>query len=128
MTKTAKFAGVLAGIVVLAVLAISLSGRQQSAGALNRVRDNLLYLLGIRKHAFSKCIDNLHRIEGAKIMWANENAKTTNDVPTWNDLRDYLADQRLNGIPTCQSGGTYKLNRVGVRPTCSIGGAEHSSQ
>ena len=58
-------------------------------------------------------------------MWADNEGKTTNDIPTWTDLRDYLSDQRINGIPICPDGGSYKINRVGERPTCSIGDANH---
>ena len=81
---------------------------------------------GRKRPKFSRCIDNLHRIQLSKVDWANEGGRTTNDVPTWAELRDYLADQWINGVPICPSGGSYKINRVGERPTCSIGGSEHS--
>ena len=122
---------VLVGTLLVAVLAISLTGHQQSrsTGRLSRLRDNLLHFLGVgqRRPSFSKCIDNLHRIEVAKNNWAGWEGKTTNGVPTWDDLRDYLAEAWLtNGIPICPSGGKYMLNHVGEPPTCSIGGAGHS--
>jgi hypothetical protein len=72
------------------------------------------------------CKVNLEGIHIAKKMWANEGGKTTNDVPSWKDLEDFLAGQSLKGIPICPEGGSYSINRVGERPTCSIGGSRHS--
>jgi hypothetical protein len=69
------------------------------------------------------CINNLRIIEAAKNQWMLDRGKTTNDVPTWNDIRPYFPSWLTlsNGMPVCPDGGTYTLWRVGERPTCSLG-------
>jgi hypothetical protein len=66
------------------------------------------------------CINNLRMIAAAKNEWALENGKTTtNDIPTWDDLRPYLS------VPVplvCPAGGTYTINAIGQLPTCSVPG------
>jgi hypothetical protein len=71
----------------------------------------------------SGCLANLRAIDAGENEWALENHKTTNDTPTWDDLRGYLEGGK---IPQCPQGGTYKLGHVGEVPTCSIGGPRHS--
>jgi ABC-type proline/glycine betaine transport system substrate-binding protein len=71
--------------------------------------------------ASNACVMHLRQIEGAKQQWAVENHKTTNDVPTWNDLRSYVG-RSPGQVLTCPEGGTYTLGRVGEPPRCSIGG------
>jgi hypothetical protein len=62
------------------------------------------------------CINYLREIDYAKIQWARLQQKTTNDTPTWEDLRPFL-----KGSPfTCPNGGTYTIGRAGEMPTCSI--------
>ena len=64
------------------------------------------------------CPINLSQISEAKNRcWALEHGQTTNDTPTWGDLRPYLK------APTpfiCPNGGTYTIGRVGEMPICSI--------
>jgi sensor domain CHASE-containing protein len=81
--------------------------------------------------AAAPCVNRLMQIEAAKVEWALEHNKTTNDVPTWDDIYPYLSSDFTNrwftnGRPVCPEGGTYTLGRVGVPPTCSIGGSRHS--
>ena len=65
------------------------------------------------------CINNLRQIDAAKQQWALENKKTTDAVPTAQDLLPYFKD----GIfPVCPSGGTYMIGTVGEVPTCSVPG------
>ncbi len=64
------------------------------------------------------CINNLKQIELAKKMWANDNNKSDDDVPTWQDLKQYLPGTKLK----CPDGGTYRINKVGAKPTCSVPG------
>jgi hypothetical protein len=78
------------------------------------------------ENASAPCINNLRIIVSAKSEWAFENGKTTNDVPTWNDLRPYLPETWSNGIPVCPDGGRYTIGRIGRPPTCSIGGRNHT--
>jgi hypothetical protein len=85
-------------------------------------------ILGVNNVSSSNaCINNLRIIDSAKDQWALEHGKTSNDIPTWDDVRPYLGRLPSNNIPVCPSGGTYTLGRVGSPPTCSIGG-EHSLQ
>jgi hypothetical protein len=72
------------------------------------------------------CINNLRQIDGAKQQWALENNKTSNDVPTMDDLRIYMGRGPQGVIPRCPGGGTYLLGRVGEDPRCSIGGPSHT--
>ncbi len=64
------------------------------------------------------CIANLRQIDGAKEQWALKNHKSTNDVPTMEDLQPWL------GRPfVCPRGGTYIPGRIDEPPRCSIGGS-----
>lgn len=70
---------------------------------------------GPRRPCENACINNLRQLDGAKQTWAAEERKTTNDVPTWDDLRGYMKFQLV-----CPQGGAYTIGRVGERPKCSI--------
>jgi hypothetical protein len=71
-------------------------------------------------HAASACVNNLRQIDGAKNQWALEHHKTSQDTPTWDDIRPYL-HWPSNGIPTCPDRGVYTLGAVGESPRCSLG-------
>ncbi len=78
--------------------------------------------------ASNACVNNLRQIDGAKQQWALENGKTTNDVPSRDDIGPYTGrglHGDLSGL-RCHKGGTYTIGRVGDPPTCSIGGPDHS--
>jgi hypothetical protein len=52
------------------------------------------------------CVGRLIQINAAKEEWALEHNKTTNDIPTWNDLYPYLSSSFTNiwftnGQPVC---------------------------
>ena len=64
------------------------------------------------------CINQLKAIEGAKITWALESKKGDVDVPGDADL--FGPDKGLIKKPECPGGGTYTLNAVAEKPTCSI--------
>jgi hypothetical protein len=51
------------------------------------------------------CIANLRVIEGAKEQWADEYSKTTNDVPTWDDMRVYCFPGTNRTKLICPGGG-----------------------
>jgi hypothetical protein len=68
------------------------------------------------------CCSNLKQIDAGKQMWVIEQHKTTNDVPTWDDLKTYF---RRDVPPECPNGGSYTIGRVGDMPTCSV--AEHTA-
>jgi hypothetical protein len=69
--------------------------------------------------AVEACTHGLLVIHQAKNLWAEKNQKTTNDTPTAEDLARFV-----RRMPTCPSGGTYTLGRVGELPACSI--SEHN--
>jgi hypothetical protein len=67
------------------------------------------------------CINNLRQIDGAIQQWAKELSKPDDAVPTVADIKVYW------GSPvffTCPAGGSYSLNAVNQRPTCSVSGHE----
>ncbi len=66
------------------------------------------------------CVARLRIIDGAKQNWGLDHHKTTNDIPTWDDIRPYLS--RNGDIPACPSGGTYTLGRLDESPKCSYPG------
>ena len=71
------------------------------------------------------CMNNLIQILGAKDQWELDHKQTTNDIPTWDDLKPYLG--RGDGkILKCPQGGTYTIGKVGEYPACSI--TNHSLQ
>jgi hypothetical protein len=70
--------------------------------------------------ASNACVMHLRQIAGAKEQWGVENHKTTNDTPSWDDIKPYLSHEE---VPRCPDGGTYTLGRVGSLPRCSLGPA-----
>jgi prepilin-type N-terminal cleavage/methylation domain-containing protein len=63
------------------------------------------------------CAMNVEAIESAKSLWGLENKKGDNDVPSEDDLKPLLK----NGtFPACPAGGTYTINAMATRATCSI--------
>jgi hypothetical protein len=89
------------------------------------------WLVTSTEKATAPCVVRLMVIDGCKQQWAAENNKTTNDVPTWENIRPYLPSgwtnsYWANGKAICPENGTYTIERVGEPPTCSIGGPKHS--
>ena len=73
------------------------------------------------------CRVHLMQIHAAMQNWAVEHQKTTNDVPTWEDIRPYLPHGRVeHEVPVCPQGGKYTMRRIDEVPKCSIGGPGHS--
>ena len=68
----------------------------------------------------NQCFNNLKSIEGAKNAWQIENKKSTDAVPTDDDL--FGTSRYLTTKPDCPAGGTYNLNAVSELPSCSIHG------
>jgi competence protein ComGC len=64
------------------------------------------------------CIANLRIIDSAKATWALENKKTEGELPTETDLIG--PDKYMMAKPTCPAGGSYSLNPVGAKPTCTV--------
>jgi hypothetical protein len=69
--------------------------------------------------AKDSCINRLRQIHATKLQWAFKHNKTTNDAPTWDDLRSFFIRTRLP--LECPDGGVYTIGRVSELPSCSIG-------
>src|SRR5439155_10524678 len=70
--------------------------------------------------ASNACINNLRQLDGAKQQWALEHNKTTNDLPSWDDIRPYIKLTSSGALPPCTKGGTYTLGRVDEPPRCTV--------
>src|SRR3954453_13069393 len=70
----------------------------------------------------SACIANLKQMDGAKATWAMEQKKANSDSPADSDLFGSTAYIRIK--PTCPANGTYDVDQVDARPTCSLGTSE----
>jgi hypothetical protein len=64
------------------------------------------------------CQSNRRQIQIAKQMWAQDKGKSSQDTPTWDDLKPYLGGANLK----CPANGEYELNSVGEQVSCSIHG------
>ena len=69
------------------------------------------------------CIANMKQVEGAKASWALENKKNNSDTPATTDL--YGTTNYIRDEPKCPGGGSYSLNAVDTKPTCSLSTAGH---
>lgn len=94
--------------------------------------DPIRAFFGMRTAKLPACKLNLQQISICKELWASNENKSSNDIPTWNDLRPYIADwvtnrmRWTNGTAYCPAGGTYTIGKVGEFPKCSLGGPYHS--
>jgi hypothetical protein len=61
------------------------------------------------------CKDRLMQIETAKEQWRIDYQKTTNDVPTLDDVQRYFKEELV-----CAAGGKYTIGKLNERPRCSI--------
>src|SRR3954462_14512905 len=70
------------------------------------------------------CIANLKQMDGAKATWALEQKKVVTDTPVDTDL--FGSTQYIRDKPECPGGGTYSLDVVGNKVSCSLAAAGHS--
>ena len=77
-------------------------------------------LESVEKSRCETCVINLKNIEGAKVRWAAEHRKLSTETPSNDDL--FGKGKYIRDILVCPSGGTYSLNPVDDRPTCSVAG------
>ncbi len=80
------------------------------------------YVRAFTTPAANACVNNLRQIEGAKQQWAIEYRKTTNDTPSWDDIRPYFGSLTNSALLKCQHGGTYTIGKVGEDPKCTYPG------
>ena len=90
-------------------------GRLVAQGYLRKPRYGEVRLPGpLLTEPVTACTRNLRMLSGIKRIWARQNNKSPNDLPTWADLRPYLRKR-----PRCPQRGTYTLGRVDELPRCS---------
>jgi len=86
------------------------------------------YLHATRASQTNACIDNLRKIDGAKVQWALELNKALTEVPENVDLEPYFgrggaSASSLGGIYCPLSGqgslNGYVVNAVGTAPECA---------
>ncbi len=71
----------------------------------------------------STCVNNLRLISAAKDQAALEDGLADTATPTTTQLSPYLKSTNSStGLPNEPTGGTYTINDVSTRPTCSVGG------
>ena len=77
------------------------------------------YVTAREKARVNTCLENLRQYDLAKQAWAIDTNAVDTSVPVYADLcPTYSRGLAL----TCPSGGTYTINSIAVKPTCSIGG------
>ena len=72
----------------------------------------------------SICVDNLRKLEGAKVAWALELNKTPSDIPDESDL--FGIDAYIRIKPVCPDGADdymLTIGSVGIKPVCSLAGS-----
>ena len=77
-------------------------------------------LESVEKSRRQACVINLKNIEGAKVRWAAEQRKLSTETPSEDDL--FGKGKYIRDTLVCPSGGTYSLNPVEDKPTCSVPG------
>jgi len=124
---------VLAGVgFLLGLVALVVAKRVGDPGASNALAImimNALLLFGVGNALFETrrywstygCMTNPRQIHGAKLAWALEKGKTTNDMPAEKDL--FGREAYIFIKPTCPNGGSYEIKKIGQKATCSIHGA-----
>ena len=70
-----------------------------------------------RSNPVERCWGHLKEIELAKRLWAEDENKPTNAVPTTDDL--FATNSPLRAVLICPSGGIYTLGSVAEKPRCS---------
>lgn len=74
----------------------------------------------------NSCIDNLRKIQAAKVEWAKELHKPPTDIPTFDDLCGTNGtNEFLRYRPRCPAGGVYMIGSVGWNPACSLAAKGH---
>lgn len=66
------------------------------------------------------CRSNLKQLQLMKNLWAEDEHKGTNDVPTELDL--FGTNENLRSTLRCPLGGTYTIGSIAEKPHCSIPG------
>ncbi|MEI7577711.1 MAG: prepilin-type N-terminal cleavage/methylation domain-containing protein [Armatimonadota bacterium] len=67
------------------------------------------------------CISNMIQLETAKEQWATENKKSTGDACMLSDIIG--PGLHIRTSPSCPAGGTYSVNAVGTKASCTLSAA-----
>jgi prepilin-type N-terminal cleavage/methylation domain-containing protein len=67
------------------------------------------------------CVENLHQIDGAKHAWVIETKQKSDAAPT--EAPIFADGAYIRVKPGCPASGSYELNAVRHKPTCTIGAA-----
>jgi len=70
------------------------------------------------------CIANLKQMDGAKATWALETKRSSTDTPQDTDL--FGGTLYIREKPACPGNGTYSLERVDLKPTCTLAPEGHT--
>ena len=98
VTKAVKWTCVLTGAFLVVMLTLGLFGTQRgSESRISWIIDDLAYYIrtGRNRPKVSVCKWNLGSIEICKKMWASDNGKTTNDIPSWDDTFGFILEAEL---------------------------------
>ncbi len=67
----------------------------------------------------NSCLENLKRIEEAKVRWARDRRVTNRAVePSATEL--FGESRYIRDVPTCFLDGTYAIGKLSERPRCSV--------
>jgi prepilin-type N-terminal cleavage/methylation domain-containing protein len=80
------------------------------------------YLAARSNSRVKTCLSNLKRVEDAKEIWATENHAVATATPTEAQLLGDAVTGYIQAWPECPENGTYTINNVATRPTCSAAG------
>ena len=70
------------------------------------------------------CIERMRALDEAKQRWAMDYHRTAADTPMDSDL--FGPTRYLRSKPTCPANGTYTLNPVDTKPTCTESSIGHT--
>ena len=88
----------------------------------NQMQKAHLEAMYVTNAVANACINNLRATEGAAEQFALEHHLTNGARINYpSDLTPYIHMNYSGKIPSCPSGGTYHISKVGERPTCSLG-------
>ena len=80
----------------------------------------LSVIIDDRKKGYAtNCIENLIKIDEAKLQYESENTVETSTILRLDQLVG--KDKIIKSLPKCECGGQYNVNYFGSDPTCSYG-------
>jgi hypothetical protein len=81
--------------------------------------------------AANACVNNLRQIDAAAQQFALEHQLPAGSPVNFpDDLTPYIKLNSAGSIPPCPATGTYRISRVGEKPTCTLStlGPQHQLQ